>query len=235
MKPIKIAIAVVLLFTACQSSQESVINTPEPGPNTEVGLSYLALGDSYTIGQSVAANERWPVILAKELQNMGRQVKSPDIIAVTGWTTANLLAALDARNIAIKYDLVSLLIGVNNQYQGLSLDQYRIEFRALLIRSIGYAKGGSSRVFVLSIPDWGATPYGSGTNTDRITQEIDQFNAVAKEECEKLSVSFVNITPTSRLALNDLTMVANDQLHYSGKMHQLWVNEALPLVKQKLK
>lgn len=233
MKPITIAFA-LLLFIGCTSSNEEMQNAPEPGPISEVGLSYLALGDSYTIGQNVTVDERWPVILAKELRNNGREVQSPEIIAVTGWTTANLLNALDSKNIAKKYDLVSLLIGVNNQYQGRSLEEYREQFRQLLVKSIGYAKGGSSKVFVLSTPDWGVTPYGSGTDSDRIAGEIDQFNTVAKEECEKLNISFVNITPTSRLALNDATMVASDGLHFSGKMHQLWVNEAFTIVKQKI-
>ena len=234
MNPFKIALATLLLFASCTAQEENITTDPQPGPILEAGLSYLALGDSYTIGQSVTQEQRWPVLLVKEIRNSGRQIQSPDIIATTGWTTANLLNALNGKPIIKKYDLVSLLIGVNNQYQGRSLEEYRLEFRELLQKSISYSSGGSSKVFVLSTPDWGVTPYGSGSDMDRIAREIDQFNAVAREECERRSVSFIDITPTSRLAFNDPSMVASDRLHFSGKMHQLWVEQALPFVKQKL-
>ncbi|TDE15717.1 SGNH/GDSL hydrolase family protein [Dyadobacter psychrotolerans] len=207
-------------------------NPVPPTPQEiETGLSYLALGDSYTIGQNVTADQRWPVLLVKDLKSIGKAVKTPDIIATTGWTTGDLLNGVKSLPASKKYDMVSLLIGVNNQYQGRSLDQYRIEFRELLGKSVGFAGGNASKVFVLSTPDWGVTPYAGGSNTALIAQEIDRFNVVAKEECNKLNIRFIDITPTSRKALNDPTMVASDGLHFSGKMHQLWVDLAFPVAK----
>jgi lysophospholipase L1-like esterase len=202
-----------------------------PDPSRSTGrLKYLALGDSYTIGQSVSVDERWPVKLAGDLEKTGKPVATPDIIAMTGWTTYNLLNALDQNKPSDKYDLVSLLIGVNNQYQGRSIEEYRTQFRELLLRSITYAAGEPKRVFVLSIPDWGVTPYGA-SDREKIALDIDRFNAVAKKECEKQKVLFIDITGISRQALNDPAMIATDQLHFSGKMYQLWVYEAMPKVK----
>lgn len=218
---------------ACMRDEEIVTSPINNNPDTKNGLTYLALGDSYTIGQSVAEDQRWPVLFARTMAGNGTNISKPDIIAKTGWTTANLLSNISSVSAAKPYDLVSLLIGVNNQYQGLSLEQYRTEFHELLLKSINYAGGRSSHVFVLSIPDWGATPAGSGSR-DIISKEIDQFNAVAKDECQKEKILFIDITPISRKALNDLTLVANDRLHYSGKMHQLWVDEAIPYVRQLL-
>jgi lysophospholipase L1-like esterase len=218
---------------ACMRDEEIATSPINNNPDTKNGLTYLALGDSYTIGQSVAEDQRWPVLFARTMASNGANISKPDIIAKTGWTTANLLSNISSVSAAKPYDLVSLLIGVNNQYQGLSLEQYRTEFHELLLKSINYAGGRSSHVFVLSIPDWGATPAGSGSR-DIISKEIDQFNAVAKDECQKEKILFIDITPISRKALNDLTLVANDRLHYSGKMHQLWADEAIPYVRQLL-
>jgi len=215
---------------ACMSESDEITSPINSRPDPKEGLTFLALGDSYTIGQSVTEQERWPVLLSKSMSSNGLKIAQPFIIAKTGWTTANLLSNISTVNTAHPYDLVSLLIGVNNQYQGLGLEQYREEFSRLLQKSITYAGGRSNRVFVLSIPDWGATPAGS-SGRELIGKEIDQYNAVAKEECDKAKILFIDITPISRKALNDLTLVANDRLHYSGKMHQLWVDEALPQVK----
>jgi len=231
MQILTLALITLLFFGACKNQDETIKR-----PDTETGLpseglSYLALGDSYTIGQSVTVAERWPVLFAKDFNKKGKTIAEPEIIARTGWTTGDLLNALNGNPPVKKYDLVSLLIGVNNQYQGRSIDQYRLEFRELLVKSIGYAGDDVSKVFVLSTPDWGVTPYANGNNTAQIAKEIDSFNKVAKEECDKLKVRFIDITPISRKALNDPTMVANDGLHFSGKMHQLWVNEVLLFVR----
>lgn len=226
-------IAILLFMLACGG-------TPGPAPTTGTGTDavddkgkphYLALGDSYTIGQSVEPDERWPVILAAELKAAGKPIATPQIIARTGWTTRNLLDALEQNPPTGTFDLVSLLIGVNNQYQGRNMEEYRVEFRQLLQKSIGYAGDDTGNVFVLSIPDWGVTAMGEG-NRDHIAAEIDRFNAIAKEECDKQKVVFINITDISRTALNDPSMIARDQLHFSGKMYALWVKEALPRVKQ---
>lgn len=229
-------IVFILFITSCIACMrdEEIITSPiNNNPDTKNGLTYLALGDSYTIGQSVAEDQRWPVLFARTMTGNGTTLSKPDIIAKTGWTTANLLSNISSVSAAKPYDLVSLLIGVNNQYQGLSIEQYRTEFRELLLKSINYAGGRSNRVFVLSIPDWGATPAGSGSR-EVISKEIDQFNAVAKEECQKEKILFIDITLISRKALNDVTLVADDRLHYSGKMHQLWVDEAIPYVRKLL-
>ncbi|WP_041735727.1 SGNH/GDSL hydrolase family protein [Dyadobacter fermentans] len=226
-------IAILLCMLACGGTQS-------PGPSAPAGTDpieesgkpqYLALGDSYTIGQSVAPDERWPVILADELKKAGKPVATPKIVARTGWTTRNLLDALEQSPPTGTFDLVSLLIGVNNQYQGRNKEEYRIEFRQLLQQAIAYAGDDAGNLFVLSIPDWGVTAIGEG-NREHIAAEIDSFNAIAKEECQKLKIVFIDITPISRKALNDPTMIASDQLHFSGKMYRLWVNEALPRVRQ---
>jgi lysophospholipase L1-like esterase len=196
------------------------------------GMKYLALGDSYTIGESVNEDERWPVLFANAMRNAGKPTQTPRIIAQTGWTTRDLQLSLQNFNSIEKYDMVSLLIGVNNQYQGRSLEEYRTQFRELLLKSIGYANGEPSQVFVLSTPDWGVTPYGAGSR-DQIAAEIDQFNAVAKDECGKEGVLFIDITTISRKALNDPILIAGDNLHYSGKMYQMWVDEVMDKVKSR--
>jgi acyl-CoA thioesterase-1 len=218
---------------ACMQADDEIASPINNNPDIKNGLTYLALGDSYTIGQSVSEDQRWPVLFAQSMTTNGKTISKPDIIAKTGWTTANLLSNINFIKPATSYDLVSLLIGVNNQYQGVPVEQFRTEFRTLLQKSILYAGGRSNHVFVLSIPDWGATPAGTGSR-ERITREIDMFNAVAKAECEKENILFIDITPISRKALLDLSLVAEDRLHYSGKMHQLWVDEAIPLVRSLL-
>lgn len=226
----KLILSSFLFCFACISEPEVAVVHSENSSESVAGLRYLALGDSYTIGQSVPEMDRWPVLFAKSMSENRTPVAKTDILAKTGWTTANLLNAVYGYKPKENYDLVSLLIGVNNQFQGLSIDQFRIDFHELLLQSITYAGGRSNRVFVLSIPDWGSTLLGSGSS-DEIGKSIDRFNLVVKEECAKEKILFIDITPISRKALNDPTMVASDNLHYSAKMHQLWVDEALPKVK----
>ncbi|GAB4037198.1 SGNH/GDSL hydrolase family protein [Spirosoma jeollabukense] len=197
--------------------------------------SFLSLGDSYTIGESVSANYRWSVQLADMLRKVGKDVGDPDIIARTGWTTAELQNAIKTSGNNKKYDLVSLLIGVNNQYRGQSQDQYRIEFRELLQTATKFAGGKATHIFVLSVPDWGVSPYAAGQNKTKIGQEIDQFNAIAKDECQKAEITYVDITLLSRSAAGDDSQFASDGLHYSGKQMKLWAEKALPLVKELLK
>ena len=187
-------------------------------------VSYLALGDSYTIGQSVPASERYPVLLAKELKEEGYEVEGPKIIATTGWTTGDLKRGIENADIENeKYDLVSLLIGVNNQYRGMSLEEYKKEFRDLLLQSIAFANGDKDKVFVVSIPDYGYTPFGKNRQQE-ISAEIDAFNAANREITESMGVKYFNITPISRNGLSDPELVAEDDLHPSGKMYQQWVD-----------
>lgn len=200
-------------------------------------LRYLALGDSYTIGQGVPENERWPVLLADSLTKSGIKMDNPRIIARTGWTTSDLESAIfevypeESFNEGYfddSFDLVSLLIGVNNQYRGISegyvLDNYRKEFAGLLQLAIDFAKGDTGRVFVVSIPDYSVTPFVSENFKVRISDEIDQYNEINREIAAEFNVKYFNITPVSRLAAADKQLLAADQLHPSGRMYRLWVD-----------
>ncbi|WP_420582124.1 SGNH/GDSL hydrolase family protein [Reichenbachiella sp.] len=195
---------------------------------------YLALGDSYTIGEAVAADERWPHILQGRLIGDGIKVELPRIIATTGWTTDELQAAIDKEKPAKNYDLVSLLIGVNNQYRGYPIDQYKKEFESLLQQAIAFTQDRADRTFVLSIPDYGVTPFAAEKDPSKIGRELDEYNAVAKSICGKYEVAFVDITPGSRKAASDPTLVAEDGLHPSGKMYKEWVDASYPIVKSML-
>jgi lysophospholipase L1-like esterase len=189
---------------------------------------FLALGDSYTIGEQVPAADRWPVQLARDFRSKGIPIGDPEIIARTGWTTDELDAAIAAANPKGPYELVTLLIGVNNQYRGRDAKQYRGEFVALLRRAIGFAGGNAKRVVVLSIPDWGVTPFAEGRDRAKIGREIDRYNAINREETLLAGARYVDITPVSRRASSDASLVAPDGLHPSGKMYSEWVKLALP-------
>lgn len=194
---------------------------------TDGALTYLALGDSYTIGESVAESERWPVQLAKEMKENGVKVANPKIIARTGWTTDELKAGISAANINQTYDMVSLLIGVNNQYRGRDVEQFRGEFIGLLNQAVEFAGGDKAKVFVVSIPDWGVTPFAKNRDQQKIAQEIDAYNAVCKAEAAKMGIQYFDITPISREVVKDAALVASDGLHPSGKMYQRWVKEVI--------
>ena len=186
-------------------------------------MRYLALGDSYSIGEGVPEHGRWPVQLATALRTRGIALDDPHIIATTGWTTDELAAAMDAAEPLGTWDVVSLLIGVNNQYRGRTLDEYRDEFTALLERAIALAGNAPSHVLVLSIPDWGVTPFAQGRDRAAIAREIDVFNAAAREACDARNVAFIDITPTSRERGFDADMLADDGLHPSAAMYARWV------------
>lgn len=190
-------------------------------------MRYLALGDSYTIGESVDASERWPVQLATRLRERGIQVGEPDIIARTGWTSAELQSAIEREYDGSRYDLVSLLIGVNDQYRGNPSEKYRERLRELLQFAISAAGGDASHVIMLSIPDWGVTPFASGQDGARIAAQIDEFNAIGREESEAVGVQFFDITPISRMADEHPELIAGDGLHPSGQMYAAWAEEVL--------
>jgi lysophospholipase L1-like esterase len=183
---------------------------------------FLALGDSYTIGEAVEINERWPNQFVGMMAENGVLFENPQIIATTGWTTDELSAAIDRENPQGPFDLVSLLIGVNNQYRGYSLESYQSEFETLLKRAIDYAGGDSSQIIVISIPDWGATPFAADRDRKQISIEIDAFNEACKTISLKYEVAFIDITPHSRLALNASAMTASDHLHPSGIVYTHW-------------
>ena len=199
-------------------------------------LSYLALGDSYTIGEGVAEHGRWPVQLATTLRGEGIPLADPRIIATTGWTTDELSAAIDDAEPLGEWDFVSLLIGVNNQYRGRDTGAYAREFAALLERAIGFAQARVDRVLVLSIPDWGVTPFArfEAGNRANIAAEIDAYNAAALAACDARGVAFVDITPASRERGADAAMLAEDDLHPSAAMYTEWTRLALPVARRLL-
>ena len=193
-------------------------------------LSFLALGDSYTIGEGVPEAGRWPVQLAAALREEGIALADPRIIATTGWTTDELASAMDVEEPLGRWDFVSLLIGVNNQYRGRSAGDYRAEFHELLRRAIRLAGDRSDRVLVLSIPDWGVTPFVKTTTAlpQTIAIELDAYNPAAQVVCEAHGVTFVDITPVSRERGGEAEMLAGDGLHPSAAMYELWTALALP-------
>lgn len=195
----------------------------------EEELTYLALGDSYTIGESVDEEERWPEILADYLSTNGAPTASPNIIARTGWRTDDLMRAMDQQLDGDTYDLVSVLIGVNNQFQGKSIEQYETDLKSLFEDAASLCVNGKDGVFVLSIPDYGVTPFGS-SDADRIGAEIDEWNAVCEKVCDEFGIPFYNITEISRRGLTDPELVARDGLHPSGNMYYIWVEMIGPLV-----
>jgi lysophospholipase L1-like esterase len=191
-----------------------------PPAITQPAPAFLALGDSYTIGEKVAADDRWPMQLARMLRAAGVPVADPRIIARTGWTTDELDAGITAVGVTGSHALVTLLIGVNNQYRGRNADEYRAQFRSLLARAIGFAGGSPARVVVLSIPDWGVMPFAEGRDRGKVGREIDAFNAIAKDEAAKAGAAWVDVTPVSR-AMRD-GWAASDGLHPSGAQYAEW-------------
>ncbi len=189
---------------------------------------FLALGDSYTIGTSVEAADRWPVQLAALLRERGIAVADPQIIATDGWTTGDLRAGVESAAPAGPYDLVSLLIGVNDQYRGLDVDAYRAEFRWLLRLAVSLAGGDPTRVIVLSIPDWSVTPFAEGRDRERIAGQIRQFNEVNRAETASAGARYVDVMPSSRRAATLPGLIAADGLHPSGEMYTEWAALALP-------
>ncbi len=202
---------------------------PETGPGP---IRLLSLGDSYTIGTSVQTDQRFPTQMADQLRKQGFEVIDPTIIAQNGWTTGELLSGIRSSEINRTFDFVTLLIGVNNQFRGDDINGYQNEFKELLQIAINYSGDRPERVIVLSIPDWGMTPFARGMDRDRISREIDLFNKINREETEAAGALYVDVTPLSREVLKNTTLVAQDGLHLSGKMYQLWaqivINKILP-------
>lgn len=188
-----------------------------------MSIKFLALGDSYTIGESVQENERWPVQLAEAIRATGKEIEKPRIIATTGWRTDQLKKAIEEAHLSNEYGLVSLLIGVNNQYQKKTAESYAPEFEELLNMAISLAGGKKQNVFVVSIPDYGYTPFGKPRQAE-ISAAIDQFNLVNKTITDKIGVKYISITDLTRQGLEKPEYVAGDGLHPSGKMYALWTS-----------
>ncbi len=229
----------LFVFNSCtkQSGHSStrVVNNGNPAFTDSGNLRLLALGDSYTYGQSVPATDRFVNQTIVRLRADGVAMKYPaEIIAQTGWTTQNLLNAINGASLAGTYDLVTLLIGVNNQFQHRDTAEYRIQFTQCLNKAIAYSGNRANRVFVLSIPDYGATPFGM-SNAIQIGMEIDQFNAINKDICVRQGIDYTDITSSSRLASVDPSLVAADGLHPSGLEYAKWAAmltpKMLPFVK----
>lgn len=210
----KYCILLLLLFFAGEVvAQNVVVKSP---------VLFLALGDSYTIGQGVDEKDRWPVQLEKELEKRGVEINTSNIIARTGWTTRDLINAIRSEAPDSTFNLVSLLIGVNNQYQGVSIDVYPNEFRSLLETALALCGGRREGVFVLSIPDYGYTPFGLW-NQKTISAEIDRYNQINKQITNEMGIAYFDITPISREVVSKTSYLASDNLHPSGTMYERWV------------
>jgi hypothetical protein len=197
--------------------------------------TYLALGDSYTIGEGVPLAGSFPYQAVQLLRKMGFAFCAPEIIAATGFTTAELMTAINGTYTLKGYSVVSLLIGVNNQYRGLVLDEYAAEFELLLKRGIEFADGKSGKVFVLSIPDWGITPFAAGRDAVKISQEIDTYNAVNEQICGLYNVQYINITHEQRIDGAKEEFLATDNLHPSEKAYAKWAGKFSQSVAMALK
>ncbi|MFT4738157.1 MAG: lysophospholipase L1-like esterase [Cyclobacteriaceae bacterium] len=222
-------LTIILILIGYNSCSEQVPNPVENDNNDKMqGLSYLALGDSYTIGESVSPFDRFPAQLVAASIDSGVDVNEASIIATTGWTTDELLSGIDNAGIEGQvFDIVTLLIGVNNQYRGYAVSQYEEEFKTLLAAAISFAGNDEGKVMVVSIPDYGVTPYGRRGDPDKIAKELDNYNQIAKSISMEHKVDFFNITEISREAIEDENLTASDLLHPSGKMYKRWVEEVL--------
>jgi lysophospholipase L1-like esterase len=242
MRLFQIILLSLTTLSGCAQKQNSApliktdtLSTQKIMTNTADTLNYLALGDSYTIGESVPEPQSFPYQLYSALNGQALSISPPTIIATTGWTTDDLISAITQSGLSgKKFAFVTLLIGVNDQYQHLSQDNYKIKFAEVLKTAIHFSHADASRVFVVSIPDYGVTPFAAGQDAI-IGPEIDQFNAINKAISLKAGVHYIDITPISRQAVNDPTLIAPDGLHPSAKMYQQWVSSLAPLVEVRLK
>lgn len=230
----RIIISLILILTAF-SCKTTDISDPM---SQSTPLTYLALGDSYTIGEGVPETDRYPVQLVNELKNEGKlNFSAPQIIAKTGWTVDELDAGIDAATTKSEgYDLVTLLIGVNNQYRGRPVADYEREFEAMLQRAITFAKGKKEHVTVISIPDWGVTPFAVNRKSDqaKVAREIDAYNSAKEAVCKKHKITYIDITEDYRVIGARPEMVVEDQLHPSGLVYSRWTEKILTEV-QKMK
>lgn len=220
---------VSLAFASCQSTDDPLneaLNSPLPA-----SAKFLALGDSYTKAEGITPNGRWTTQLSQLLSQENIEVGEPLVIAESGWTTADLLKRLRSVSIPNDYGMVTLQIGVNNQFQGRSLDEFKNEFKTLLSISTTLAQKNPKNVLVLTIPDWGATPFAAGRNRAQITAQVKAFNDVIKAEAAAKGVAVADVNDLSLLVLQSPDMLAPDQLHYSSKMYLQWAQRALPSAK----
>ena len=218
----------VILIFSCAKQESYPVQMPNQMNKIH---SYLALGDSYTIGESVLPTGNFPSQSVQVLTQSGYNFKSPEIVAKTGWTTDELQNNITSHSFTPPYDIVTLLIGVNNQYRGRPVDTYKPEFENLLKQAIQFAGGKADHVIVLSIPDWGVTPFAAGRDKDQIAREIDDYNAASKTISENYKVQYIDITPWTREAANDLSLLAADGLHPSAKEYKRWSEKLADKIK----
>ncbi len=197
-------------------------------------ISFLGLGDSYTIGEAVSKEHRWPEQLKSQLIEDNIIIDPLKIIAITGWTTDELLKAIRAEQIDNSWDLVSLSIGVNNQYRGYNIEQYLYEFEELIDLAIQFCKTGPRGVFVFSIPDYAYTPFSEGKDLQKISTQLKAYNKIAQLYCDNKQVSYYDITPLTQEGLKHPEYVTTDKLHPSRKMYTLWLNKYCHLIKSKI-
>lgn len=227
MKKLVLLFLFLIFLSACNTPRNTTISE-------NMDHSYLALGDSYTIGEGVPLTEAWPVQLTERLKERGFKVAPPKIIARTGWTTRNLITNIESEiDVQRRFDLVSILIGVNNQYQGKPVSEFEVELEEIFRKAINHSKTRENGVFALSIPDYGVTPFGE-RNADTIAVQIDRYNEIVRRVAELYNVDFYNITPISREALENKNLIARDSLHPSGEMYRAWVDEIIEEVSAKL-
>lgn len=239
-------ITLLIAFYACSKEKPLIISAEPtiPAKDTMInkdtitglfsGAKFLALGDSYTIGQSVVESERFPAQTVQLLRAQNIVVNDPAYIAATGWTTTNLISAINLANPAKDFDIVTLLIGVNDQFQQRDTTGYRTQFIELVNKAIAFAGGRKTHVFVLSIPDYSVTPFVNMSDKARVSSQIDEFNAINKEVTLQNGITYADITPLTRKGADDPSLIANDGLHPSGKEYAVWANILAPLIKKVL-
>jgi lysophospholipase L1-like esterase len=228
----KLFIAILIALSVLSCKKREILLT-SGGEHPEI-KTFLALGDSYTSGEAVIPSESFPAQLTDKLRAGGVKMEPPHVIASTGWTTINLLAALKEETLDEKYDFVTVLIGVNNQYVKRSLTEYRTHFVEILNKAVSHSRGGRGTVFVLSIPDWSVTPFGKLKDTKLESTSVDVYNNVNREESKNASVHYIDITAASRIADTDDSYTSIDGLHPSYKMYNEWADKLYPLVKKEL-
>ena len=217
----------VILIFSCAKDKYPLSMTVQ----TKTSYSLLALGDSYTIGESVPPNDNFPNQATQLVKSPEYDFKPAEIVAKTGWTTDELQNSINNHSFTPPYDIVTLLIGVNNQYRGQPVDNYKPEFESLLKQAIQFAGNKADHVIVLSIPDWGVTPFASGRDRDQIAREIDAYNAANKTISEQYKVHYIDITPWTREAASDLSLLAPDGLHPSAKEYKRWAEKLADKIK----
>jgi len=222
----------VITLGACIKKNDNVLPAVNPVPAKLAPtvaqndtVSYLALGDSYTLGFGIAQNQSYPNQLAEQLRGQNYHVADPFIMAQFGWTAGDLLKAISAANISQKFDFVTLLIGVNDQNKGINTAIYTQQFDQLLNAAIAYAHGYSNRVFVISIPDWSVTPYAADMDKTKIAAGVALFNSINMSRCGKFGVNYLDISALSEQAAADPTLTSSDGLHPSAKMYGLWAGQ----------